>query len=377
MMKYSAIIPARINMLGNPTDANEGDYHTISCAINVYAGAYFENSEKLTLEYLKVEDERKSSINYIEINSPPPLKYDGNFDLVKSAINRLMKESTQFRERFDERKVKISIWSKIPRESGLGGSSCIILLVVGGLRVFYKLDSKIHNPYFLAEVAQRAEEQELGITCGFADRYVPLFGGIAYLDYRGKLEHHKIKEEPYVTYERLDEYVESIPLIVASTGISRDSGNVHHRMRKRYLEEYRKYMENPKKVPYLVEVFRKIGETAWRGKIALLEHDWKTFGELMNENHRLIDEAMKYCGYEEGAGKVNNELILSCLESEALGAKLSGAGLGGSIFCLVEEKNEERVIERLKSKARELKLKDAKIFRCKIDRRGLLVRRED
>jgi galactokinase/mevalonate kinase-like predicted kinase len=375
-MKYSATIPARINILGNPTDANEGDYHTISCAINKYAGAYFESSETLILEYLKGEGYSPS--DYVEINSPPPLEYNGKLDLVKSAINRLMKESAQFRKKFNERKVKISIWSKIPKESGLGGSSCIVLLLLGGLRAFYELDERTHNPYFLAEVAQRAEERELGITCGFADRYVPLFGGIAYLDYRGKLEHHRIKEEPYVTYERLDEYVESIPLIVASTGISRDSGNVHYRMRKKYLEEYRSYIKNPKEVPYLVEAFRKIGETAWRGKIALLEHDWKVFGALMNKNHQLINEIMKYCGYEEGAGRVNNELIMSSLENGALGAKLSGAGLGGSIFCLVEGKSgEERVIEALKNKTRELKLEDAKIFRCKIVRRGLLVKKED
>ena len=38
-MTYQLKIPARINILGNPSDANEGDFATISAAVDIYAHA--------------------------------------------------------------------------------------------------------------------------------------------------------------------------------------------------------------------------------------------------------------------------------------------------------------------------------------------------
>ena len=49
-MRYQLSIPARINILGNPGDANEGDFATISAAINIFAGALVEPSENIILE---------------------------------------------------------------------------------------------------------------------------------------------------------------------------------------------------------------------------------------------------------------------------------------------------------------------------------------
>ena len=139
--------------------------------------------------------------------------------------------------KFAQRGVRIATWTDVPRQSGLGGSSLFVLLCLAGLREFYDLDRQVHNDYLLAELTQRVEAKDLGITCGFADRYVPLFGGVAYLDYRGKLHHKPLGQEPYVTYERLDAYVDDLPLVLASTGVIRDSGDVHGAMRPRYLEE--------------------------------------------------------------------------------------------------------------------------------------------
>ena len=55
---------------------------------------------------------------------------------------------------------------------------------------------------------------------------MPLFGGLAYLDYRGKLHQKPVGEEPFVTYERLDTWVLDLPLVVAFTCVVRESGDV-------------------------------------------------------------------------------------------------------------------------------------------------------
>ncbi|MFQ6015925.1 MAG: mevalonate kinase [Anaerolineae bacterium] len=372
-MGYSLTIPARVNILGNPADANEGAHATISAAIEVRAGAYVEESDDLILVALARDREGTlEPVDSLRCGSLP-LPYDGRFDLIKGAINRLAGHSPEFREKLSERKVKISTWTDVPRQSGLGGSTLLVLLTLGGLRAFYQLDSHKHNDYLLSELAQRVESLELGITCGFSDRYVPLFGGLAYLDYRGKLYHKAIGEEPYVTYERLDQYVEGLPLVVAYTGLIRDSGDIHRGMRARYLEEYAAYGQGSPQMPFMVEVMAAIGATAWKGKIALLERDWATFGALMNENHRLVNEMMRYCGYDEGAGWANNLLIEAALSNGALGAKLTGAGGGGSVFALVNPGQEEDMVETLRETALANGLTAAHVFRCEIARQGLMV----
>jgi len=188
----------------------------------------------------------------------------------------------------------------------------------------------------LAELTQRVEAKELGITCGYADRYVPLFGGLANLDYRGKLHQKALHEEPYVTYERLDPWADGLTLVAVSSGIPHNSGDVHGRIRPKYLAEHDVWKSKGGQEPQMVRFMTSAWETAWRGKIALLQGDWRTFGVLMNENHTQVNEMMNYCGFIDGAGWANNLLIKVALQNGALGAKLTGAGGGGSVFALVQ-----------------------------------------
>ncbi len=374
-MRYDITVPARVNILGNPSDALEGEHSTISAAINIRGGAFLEEAKKLTfVELTRNEEGEFIARDELESDADLPLEYDGRFDLIKGAINRLSLYSEEFNRKFSERKVRISTWTDIPRNSGLGGSSVLIISALGGLREFYDLDRRKHNNYVISELTQRTESLELGITCGFADRYVPVFGGLAYLDYRGKLYHKPLKEEPYVTYERLDSFVDYIPLAIVYTGVIRDSGDVHSIMRRCYLDEYKSYRGGSADSPFMVETMRAVGDTAWRGKIALLEEDWETFGSLMNENHTLVDKMMRYCGYKQGAGSINNLFIDAALGNGALGAKLTGAGGGGSIFALVRPGEEDRMIDIFESVIRENELNKAKVFRCEIDKEGLSIK---
>ena len=370
-MRYQLTIPARVNILGNPADANEGDHATISAAIDTYAGALVEPADGVVLEETTRQGETLTRQTFVE---PPPYPYDGPLDMLKAAVNRLYAYSSQFRQQLAERGgVRIATWTDIPRHSGLGGSSVLALLALAGLRVFYELDPRIHNDYVLAELCQRVEAKELGITCGYADRYVPLFGGLAYLDYRGKLHQKPIGQEPFVTYERLDTWVPDLPLVVAFTGVVRESGDVHSVMRGRYLKEHADYERGGPK-PFMFEVMERVGATAWRGKMALLRRDWAEFGQLMGENHRLVDEMMTYCGLPAGAGEANNVLIQAAMAAGALGAKLTGAGCGGSVFALARPGHEEELVEALRAAAAGAGLEDALVWRAHVDWDGLQVR---
>ena len=366
-MPFRLKIPARVNILGNASDGLEGDFASISAAIRLFAGATVEAAEAILFEFGGEGSSPAESFSRSDL----PIPYKGTYDLLAAAVNRLHAYSPEFRQKLHDQGVRLSVWSDVPRQSGLGGSSLFILLALAGLRALYELDRKTHNDYVLAELTQRAESREMGITCGYADRYVPLFGGLAYLDYRGKLEQREIGEEPYVIYERLDEQVEPPPLVAITTGVKHNSGDVHGRMRPRYMEEFRSWQARGGSPPPMVRFMSEAWESTWRGKIALLKGDLRTFGRLMNENHQQVDAMMRYCGFEDGAGWANNLFIREALENGALGAKLTGAGGGGSVFALVAPGEQERLMAHWRQAAEEHSLGDALVYSLEISRQGL------
>jgi galactokinase/mevalonate kinase-like predicted kinase len=367
MTQFQLTIPARVNILGNPADANEGDFATISAAVDLYAYADICSAVEYTIEQT---DSISSPVCFCP--SDLPLSYNESHDLLKGAVNRLYAFSVEFREKLPIHGFHLRVRSDVPRQSGLGGSSLFVLLALAALRELYALDRRIHNDYILSELCQRVEEVELGITAGFADRYVPLLGGLAYLDYRGKLLHADVRQEPLVTYERLDDYAESLPLVAVTTGVQHDSGNVHGRMRPRYLAEHADWQNRGGKMPPMVGYMSAAWETAWRGKIALLEGDLESFGRLMNDNH-LVDIMMLYCGFSDGAGLANNLFIETALDHGALGAKLTGAGGGGSVFALTEPGQEEKLMQIWQETAAGNDLLDAQIYPLKIVQQGLKI----
>jgi galactokinase/mevalonate kinase-like predicted kinase len=365
-------LPARINVLGNPSDANEGAHQTISAAINLWGTADVRACERLRLRQWD-EEERDLSPRVLEADSLEALGYGAGFDLQAAAVKLLLCYSEELRAKAREKLPEMAFRTEIPRQSGLGGSTVLVLLTLLGLTHFYRLDPRRHNLYVLAELAQRAEEKELNITCGFADRYVPLFGGLAYIDYRGKVFHAPLKEEPYCTYEPLLRYVDSFPLVMCSTGVQHHSGDVHRPMRARYLEEYRQSRGDYEGGPFMVRIMKAIGDTAWRGKIALLEGDLARFGALMNENHRLVDEMMRYCGFAAGAGEANNRIIAAGLAAGALGAKLTGAGGGGSVFMLTPAGAEEEIAAKLREALRDFGYAAGQVFIPSLVREGGVI----
>jgi galactokinase len=144
-------------------------------------------------------------------------------------------------------------------------------------------------------------------------------------------------------------------------------------MRPRYLEEFAEWQGGGGEIAPMVCFMSAAWETAWRGKIALLEGDLQTFGKLMNENHRLVNEMMLYCGFSDGAGWTNNLFIETALQNGALGAKLTGAGGGGSVFALAEPGRADEIMRVWERIATERGLPGTKIYTLDIASQGLRV----
>lgn len=369
-------LPARINLLGNPADAVEGDFAVISAAVDLYAHARVTPHRDILIRHYSADPQGDGEL-VAEVGCPAehlPLPITESLQLQTAALNRLVSFSTEFREKVAHRGAQIQTWTDVPRSSGLGGSSLLVLLVLAGLRAYYQLDSRRHHDYLLAELAQRIEAQDLGITCGYADRYVPLFGGLLYIDYRGKLLQQPLGEEPLATVERLDAFSASLPLVLAYSGVEHDSGDVHSRLRAAYLDEINQRSATGGAIGPMESAMRRAYETAWRGKYHLLCGDLAAFGRQMDVNHKAVDALMRLGGFELGAGAANNQLIQSAHDLGAYGAKLTGAGGGGSVFALVEPGLEQEFAQQWLEAARQDGLSGASINIPAVSQTGLQIK---
>jgi len=139
-------------------------------------------------------------------------------------------------------------------------------------------------------------------------------------------------------------------LLLVSTGIKRSTNAL--------VSSVKKFRDSKK------DLFNDICSSAYdicvRGKSAVHLGDERLIGELMNENHRLLQNI--------GVSHEKiDEIFKICLRKGALGAKLTGAGGGGSLIALIPKKDRMRLISDISKEVG---------YQCrpiKFDMKGLLT----
>jgi len=293
MIEASA--PARAGVIGNPTDGYGGSL--ISCTLSCRACARITEARRLELSFAGQET---------VIRDESDLRLDGGFfDIAKSVIRYL---------RISDRKFRLEGTSQVPYRSGLAGSTAMLAATFGAVCRFIGLKM---DRYQLAETIRYIELNYMDIQCGYQDQYMTVFGGLNYMDFRTKEMYRELEEEVYGTVEPLAGFVEKLPFVVVHTGVQRISGNVLKPIRERWIEGDQA----------VIQGYREIAELARTGKKTLLRGDWEALGGLMNRNHEIQQEL-------GASGKVNDHYIDLARKNGALGAKLAGAGGGGTIIAL-------------------------------------------
>ena len=350
--------PARINLI-NPLDAVEGDFWMPSAAINgldnplsvfVYikrtemfgSVKFYTNLDGASKLNICVSKEEKIEKDLNDIKK----KIKGEFKLFYASMYRLIKTNSAFMEKFKKENFEIGIITTIPLQSGLGGSAAIIIGITYGLAKYFGLYNNFTclktgdfpiNRDILAEIATKVEDKDLKITAGYGDRYVIARGGLGFCSYFGKIYHKKISLEPLAVYDRIDltYNIKSLPIIICFSGVSHESGAVHEKLRRYYLDGD----------PIIIEGYQYLAEISWKSRFALMKHDWKQLGEYFQENTVIMNNMMRHVGFLHGIGLVNNILIrLIEHNSYVFAAKLTGAGGGGSIFALVKPDKVDTVL---------------------------------
>lgn len=295
--------PGRAGIIGNPTDMYGGA--VLSCSVGMRARVTLTPTPDLVLE---------TNGQKCRITGRDDLRPQNDYFDVARAVLDYLHLPHRASSKHPPLTCNVHYESEIPLRSGLAGSTA---LVVALLHAFLTWQGENNTLYRLAERARYIELNYLKVVCGYQDAYMCTFGGLNYMDFRGKQFYLEAEAELFATIEPLAAYTPQLPFVLGFTGVQHASGEVHKPIRERWLEGE----------AVVVEGYKRITEIARISKKALMMEDWPLLGRLMNENQAIQHDL-------GGSGEANEKLIAAALDAGALGAKLAGAGHGGTIIAL-------------------------------------------
>ncbi len=225
--------------------------------------------------------------------------------------------------------ISITIFSQIPSASGLGSSSAITTACVACLLA-------MKGEFSIEEVAKKSFEIEYEVQNGGSpnDTSVCTYGN-AILTWGKKLsgylwEISKGDKKWYIYPVKTPD----IKFVIGHTGTKSKTPLLIKKIKK--FVEYSSFGK---------ELINEMEKFVIEGKKALENRDFVKLGEIMNENHKILHTLGT-------SSKEIEKLINASLKAGAYGAKVTGAGGGGSIIAISD--NPEKVanaIEKRKGRA--------------------------
>ena len=228
----------------------------------------------------------------------------------------------------------IEITSEIPVAAGLGSSASLAVAFTAAYSKYIGLELSREE---VSRIAFEAEKIVHGKPSGI-DNTIATFGG-AILYEKGSFTRLRVGE--------IKDY-----FIIADTGVPRST-------RKAVLQVLNLYEKYPDILKHVYNAAEKIVREAEK---ALERADTIKIGELMNINHGLLS-AIGVSGLEL------EQLVHMARRSGALGSKITGAGIGGSIIALASRDKVDRVYEALRRHAKRL-------IKASIDWEGVRIEEE-
>ena len=262
---------------------------SIVSAIGKYTVAKIEPYEK---SGTKLEDNRKATPNYKE----------DKIEQQKDSLNKILKKMNID---VSKKGIKITLDGNLYCASGIGASAASCVAIARALSDYFDLNLSDDE---INDIAYEGEKGYHGTPSG-VDNTASTYGGLIWFQ---KGENKVIERIPIPN---------QIEIVIGNTGKVADTtaavAGVRERKEKNS-EKYKKIFDRAENITYLA-------------KRALQEEDYKEVGKLMNESHKLLQQI-------EVSSRELDFLVDVARDNGALGAKLTGGGLGGNMIALTPGK---------------------------------------
>jgi len=330
--RFLARAPLRIDFAGGYTDVSRFAEREGGAVTNVAVTRFAE--AELTLDGAGLRLASEDLRDELVLRGATDLVYDGRLDLLKAALNvQPVTGPLRLATRVD-----------VPPGAGLGTSGALdvaLAAVLGAAR------NERHDPTDLAELGYVAEAEELKVLGGKQDQYAAALGGAHLFRFREEVEPDAIPLDE-AACEALERHI-----VVAYTGESRLSGEMHARV-------WRAYEEGDSGV---TAGLRALRDCAARAAAALRANDWRALGEVVGENWAREKELARDIETPRLA-----ELIAVGVDLGTWGAKALGAGGGGYLLF---------VSPRVDELAEALAARGAALIGLRVARNGVRVTASD
>ncbi len=214
------------------------------------------------------------------------------------------------------------IRSMIPAGSGLGSSAAVTVATVGVLRFL----GGAFDPPAIAREAFEVEHDVQGRASPIDTSTATAGGGILVRREPGEGLLWTIQRDTR-RWSLHRANLPSLAFVVGDTGISAATGPIVAGVKERV-------DRNPK----VAEIVREIGQITLDGLRALQRKDFVEAGHLMDRNHVLLSAL--------GVGHPKLDRLVEAARKTSYGAKLTGAGGGGSMVALTDRSEETLVAIR-------------------------------
>lgn len=236
--------------------------------------------------------------------------------------------------------IEISSFADIPSGTGLGSSGTFTVAL---LKALYTYLGQQHTPASLAEDACRIEIEKLGAPIGKQDQYISSYGGLTkfHINKTGQVSAAPLKMSPHHMVD-LQEH-----LLLFFTGYSRSANDILKEQDDAVRMAETKAPEAVKLSSDMIENLHFVKELGEQIGKALEGGEIDEFGRLMNVHW----EHKKKRSKSMSSNRIDEWYELA-MKNGALGGKLIGAGGGGFLMFLVDDKR------RLRKAMREAGLQD-------------------
>lgn len=324
--------PGRINIIGEHTDYNQG--YVLPAAINLRSYFLLSRRKDKKVHIWAENFKEKGMFTHQDISSSEQRRW---INYVKGIFWALEEEG------LDLQGIDGIIWGDIPLEAGLSSSAAFEVSVIFGLNTLFKLNL---TPKRMAELARKAENDFVGVKCGLMDQFISVFGEkstVLFLDC--ETLHYEIIP---LHLEKAD-----LQIVVFESGVRRELASSEYNKRRiessRALEHLKKYGTKSYKeatLSVLEERKDKMDEVLFKrarhvisenervkkSVEALRKDDFFLLGELIFQSHESLRD-----DYEVSCAELDLLYEMAHKFSGCLGARLIGAGFGGSGIALVEK----------------------------------------
>ena len=264
---------------------------------------------------------------YVYVNVMRPftpgiyLKYSKleHVELIDEVKHPIIREALRMLD-FRTPQVEITTLADIPAGTGLGSSGSFTTAL---LKALYTHRKRHLHQEELAELACHIEIDLLGEPIGKQDQYIAAIGGITCFTFH---QDDEVSATPLViSMDTMFDLEDNLMLFF--TGVSRSAGSILKEQQIRSQNNEADMLKN----------LHFVKELGYRSKEALESGDMILFGELMNEHWEH-----KKCRSAAMSNPQIDAWYDLAMKNGAIGGKLVGAGGGGFLMFMAQDRNKLR-----------------------------------